>query len=247
MKRLVQITGTALLLSIAAVASPAEAGAGHRGRGPDGSFQVRMGGFFPEGGGDFWDETESAFTLDASDLNDFAFGLTVTRGISDVVEIGLNADFYDATSISAYRDFVDGAGFPILHDTTLETLPLTLDVRLLAGGRYRQRGGGRQVLRPVFYLGGGFGVTFWQYEEVGDFIDFADPQMAVFPGFFEDNGAAFETHVLAGFELPLNPSFNVLLEGRYSWADDELGGDFGGLGKIELGGPSVFVGGAWRF
>jgi hypothetical protein len=38
-----------------------------------------------------------------------------------------------------------------------------------------------------------------------------------------------------------------MFEGRYSWSDDNLSRDFAGFGDIELGGASVFVGGAFRF
>ena len=81
----------------------------------------------------------------------------------------------------------------------------------------------------------------------GDFIDFDDPMQPIFYGDFQDSGTAFETHVLAGIELPAGRGFNILFEGRYAWVDDELSDDFAGLGKIELGGASFFGGFGWRF
>jgi hypothetical protein len=214
---------------------------------PDNSFQVRIGGFMPEGGGDLWPDNEEVFTLSISDFDDVTLGLSYIRPISNNFEVGLNADFYDQTVLSSYIDYFDEFGYPILHDTNLQMMPLTVDFRLLPGGRYRMRPGGRQVLKPVPYIGAGLGINLWSYEEYGDFINFEDPELPIEYWWFEDSGTAFETHVLAGIELPLSPTFNVVLEGRYSWSDDDLDEDFAGFGEIDLSGVLISVGGSFRF
>ena len=221
-------------------------GAASRAEAADLAFQVRMGGFFPDGDSNFWDETEARFTLDSSDFEDFVLGLTLLSALGNYLEVGFNVDFYETTVLSAEREFVDNFGNEILHDTHLETVPMTVDLRFLPGGRYRIRGPqGRQVLKPVFYIGGGLGLTYWEYEEVGDFVD--DATLSIFFERFVDDGVAFEAHALAGLELPFGRSLALLFEGRYSWADDDLGGDFAGFGELDLSGPSVFVGGSFRF
>lgn len=242
MRRPIQLLLPTLLL-LPLCATPSAAGPGPS----DHAFQLRFGAFLPEGGGEVWDGNESAFTQDISDFNDFVFGVTYLTGLGNHLEVGFNADFYDGADFSSYRDFVDSGGFPIFHDTELELVPLTLDVRVLPGGRYRMRAHGRRVLKPVVYFGGGLGMTLWEYREIGDFIDFDDPLQPIFFGDFQDSDVAFETHVLAGVELPVSRGVNVLFEGRYAWSDDELKDDFAGLGKIELGGPSFFGGVSWRF
>ena len=224
-------------------AAPSLAQSGHARQ----SFQTRFGWFFLEGGGDLWNSNEEVFTLAPSDFDDFRFGVSYVGSLTNHFEVGLNLDFYEERARSAYRDFVDQGGFPILHDTIVETTPLTLDLRWLINGRYRQRGQGRNVVQPVFYIGAGAGVNFWEYEEIGDFLDFGfDPPLIVF-GDFREDGEALTVHVLGGVELPVSPYFNVVLEARHSWSDDRLKGDFGGLGRIELGGTSAFVGAAFRF
>ena len=232
-----------ILLMLPLCATPSPAGPGSA----DHAFQFRFGGFFPEGGGELWDENESVFTQDASDFNDFVFGFSYVTGINNHLEVGFNTDFYEGNDVSSYRNFVDSGGFSIFHDTELEIIPLSLDIRLLPGGRYRMRAQGRRVLQPVYYVGGGIGMTLWEYREIGDFIDFDDPLQPILFGDFQDSDVAFQVHVMTGVELPLNRGFSVLFEGRYSWADDELSDDFVGLGKIELGGPSFFGGFGWRF
>jgi hypothetical protein len=226
------------------LAGAVEAGGYGPGR-EDLAVQVRVGGFWPSGEGRFWDDLENTFTLDESDFNDVVIGFSIVRALSNHVEIGFNADFYDASVRAAVRGFEDEFGFPILHDTRLETLPLTVDLRFLPAGRYRERGHGRRVLQPVVYLGGGAGFAYWEYEEVGDFVDFR--RREIFFDRFAEDGIAFEIHGLAGLELPFGHTFSVLFEGRYSWADDEPGGDFAGLGELDLGGFSGYIGGSWRF
>jgi hypothetical protein len=237
----------AALAALSVVFSTAVQAQSLRGRSTDNAFQLRLGGFFPDGGGPLWTDVEQRFTLDAEDFDDAAVGFTLVHSMSNLWEVGFNVDFYDETVLSEEAMFVDEDGFPIFHDTRLETVPLTVDVRLVPGGRYRIRPGGR-VLKPVFYLGAGIGANVWEYEEVGDFVDDADPlDPFVYFDRFEEDGVAWQTHVLAGAEFPLSPNFNLMLEGRYTWADDELDEDLAGFDRIELGGAWFFVGGAFRF
>jgi hypothetical protein len=245
MKRTTLIAG-AIVLLLSASSTLIFAQPSRNGRSAN-SFQFRIGGFLPDGGGDLWEDNAEVFTLSASDFDDVTVGFSFVRPFSNNFEVGLNVDLYDGTVLSRYADYFDEFDFPIYHDTTLEMVPLTVDVRFLPFGRYRMRHGGRQVLKPVLYVGAGAGVNLWAYEEIGDFIDFSVPELPIFPGRFEDSGAAFETHVLAGVELPLSPSFNLLLEGRYSWSEDTLGEDFSGFGDIDLGGVWINVGGSFRF
>ncbi len=222
--------------------------------GPPGrSFQFRVGGFFPSGGGDLWDDNEEVFTQEISDFNDFIWGMSFVAPVSNHLEIGINLDFYNSRASSAYRDFFFPSNFPIFHDTKLDEAPLIVDARWFPAGRYRIRSGGCRVLRPAFFLGAGLGANFWEYEEVGEFINCSlgcgpnDPPPPIFPGRFKDSGTAFQVQLSAGLELPINPGFNVIFEGRHAWSSDAMGGNFAGFGDIELGGTSLLIGAAFRF
>lgn len=209
--------------------------------GSDSGFQVRLGGFFPSGDSELWTDNEQVFTLEPSDFDDVTLGFTYLLSLNNHLEVGFNADFYEATARSAYRDDLS-----VEHDTQLQTWPLTVDVRIVPGGRYRQHGV-RFARQPVWYLGGGAGLVPWEYEEAGEFIDLSDPAQPIFFDHFRDTGTAFELHALTGIELPVARRTNLVFEGRYSWVEDTLGGDFFGLGKIDLGGASGFVGAEFRF
>jgi hypothetical protein len=210
---------------------------------PANAAQVRVGGFVPSGGGELWESNEAIFTLDATDMADWALGFSFLQGVSNHADVAFNVDFYDGSALSDYR--IDHPGSPILHDTRLSLVPVTVELRVLPGGRYRlgDRQGRSASPRPVLYLGAGLGASWWEYEESGEFLDGAE----IFSGHFVDSGVAFEAHVLAGLEMPVSPFTSLLLEGRYSFADDELEDDFAGLGKIELGGASGFAGLSFRF
>ncbi len=212
--------------------------------GDAGGMQFRIGGFLLEGDDEFWSDVENTFTLEASDLDDLILGVTFVHPWGDHFEVGFNADFYDSSSASAVDGFVDGFGLPILHDTNLSMLPLSMDFRLLPFGRNRV-GKSRQSYRPVLYLGGGIGTIFWEYEELGEFVDFTTDE--IFFDHFVDDGVAFSTHALAGIELPFSSGWGVMMEIKQTWADDTPGGDFGGLGKLDLGGTTVSAGATLRF
>lgn len=231
-----------LFLSMAAIsAGAAPSVLAQSGRG-ESAFQIRVGGFFLQGDGEFWEESESVFTQDTSDFDGATLGLSFVSSINNNLEVGINADFYEEAVTSFYR----GETEPIGHESQLSTVPLTVDLRFLPGGRFRERSVG-PVRKPVFYVGVGAGVNFWEYEEIGYFIDFTDEPNEIFFDRFSEDGEALQVHVMAGLELPLSPGFNLTLEGRRSWADDNLAGAFAGLGDIELGGTSVFIGGSFRW
>jgi hypothetical protein len=217
-------------------------------RPPQNAFQVRFGGFFPSGGGPLWSDVEDRFTLDAGDFDGEVFGVSYVSSLTNSWELGVHLDFFGETVLSAEQDFVDEDGFAIYHDTEFDQTPLTLDIRYLFGGRYRIRPGGVRVLKPVVYVGASAGVDFWDYEEFGDFVDDSNPaDPFVYSDHFSEDGEAFQYGVLAGVELPVEPYFHVVFEGRYTWADDNLESDLAFLRSIELGGASAFFGLSFRF
>jgi hypothetical protein len=248
------MVGRLALCSIVTIAALTAAGPAHAQRPlaaePQASFQVRLGAFFLSGDRSFWKETEALFTFDSSDLDDAFIGASYVTAISNRVEIGFHVDYFTGSARSADRFFVDEFGDPILHDSKLRLLPVSVDVRVLPAGRYAVRGrrGQYAVRRPAAYVGAGAGLSFWRYEEIGDFVDeTASPPVIVFSR-FRDEGTALAIHVLAGVEFPLSARAGVLLEGRYTWADDTISGDFGpDAGEIDLGGASLGAGLSFRF
>jgi hypothetical protein len=229
--------------------------------GQDGGFNFRFGGFFPTGSSDFWEYKETYYTLDHSDLNGVTGGVGYTAAINNYFEFDVNADFYAASIRSADRFITDQDQFPIFHDSRLAIFPVTVGFRVLPAGRYARRGpeGKHYVRRPVPYFGAGIGMSYWQYEEEGDF-GFFDPtptepdRVSIFYDRLKDSGLAFEKHAMLGIEFPVAPEWNITLEVRQSWAEASLSDLFpstalgpGSPHRLDLGGTSVFLGGSLRF
>ncbi len=254
MKRLfaaATIAVTACLATAAAAPPP----------GKDGAFNFRLGWFLPTGSSDFWDYQENYYTLDHSDLNGLIGGVGYNAAISNYFEFDANADIYSSAVRSADGYYVDDFGYPILHDSRLRTFPLTVGLRVLPAGRYARRGaeGSHYVRRPVFYFGGGIGMSYWQYEEEGDFVFFdptpSDPDgVGIFYDRYVDTGLAFQLYAMIGMEFPVAPQWNITFEVRQSWSEANLSDAYpstalgpGSPHQLDLGGTSVFFGGSLRF
>jgi len=214
----------------------------------EGAFNFRFGGFFPAGSSDFWATNEAAFTLDHSDFIGPIGGVGYNAAITNYFEFDANADFYASAVRSADRYYVDLYGYPIYHDSRLLTFPLSVGFRVLPAGRFTRRGpeGSHYVRRPVPYLGAGVGMSYWQYEEEGDFVA---SDLSVVYDRFVASGLAFQYYAMLGIEFPVAPQWNITLEVRETWADATPGGAFTFVnpGTLDLGGTSVFVGGSLRF
>lgn len=215
----------------------------------DRGLELRLGLFLPDGGGELWSINEDLFSLDASDFEDATFGLSWVQSLTNHIELGVGFEAYERTVRSAQRGFIDDFGLPILHDTQLSLTPLTVDVRFLPLGRFRQRPGGRQVLKPVVWVGGAAGLMRWEYEELGDFVFSDDEGDLVLFDRFRGRGTTSVFQVAAGLELPLSTRINLILQARQTWADDDLDFDdaYGGPARLDFGGTTLSGGVALRF
>lgn len=215
---------------------PAEAG-GPRGW-EDNELRFRIGVFEPRGDSEYWDDKRFDFTANPSDFEDAILGVDFIRHVGDHWSVIGSLTGYESTVGSVYRDFVDARGRDIGQDTSLESTNLSLGLLF----NFNRRGG---VFRP--YLGLGLESAFWRLEERGDFIDFADDDLPIFSDTFVDDGAGFGHYFQAGLDVRMADTVSLFVDGRWSRIDDELGGDFGGLGNLDLGGSTATVGISWRF
>jgi opacity protein-like surface antigen len=231
---------TLLLLGLVLSLPAAEARAG--------DLQLRLGALFPRADtgaeNDLFRDANELFTRDATlagvDSKDW---IGVTGGAEysfrlgeAPAELGFHVDGYGRTLETSYRDFTDASGNEVFQTLKLSTVPTGVTLRLVRG------------LRGSFqaYAGGGVDAVWYRYEEFGDFIDFFEDDLPVFSDSFLSQGWAFGAHVVAGVRIPINYDFAITAEGRYLWAEKEMGGDFR-LNRIDLTGASVTVGVMVRF
>jgi opacity protein-like surface antigen len=236
------LAGIAPLLIII-LAAPATAGpAPHTSRGHWGEEQalrVDLGAFRPDGESSYWEDKAIDFTGDAEDFEDAAVAIGYVRFLGPRLGLAVSGSFYEPLSeTQEYLFFEDERGFPIYHVTDLETYSLTLGFLFHLA---------RRDAAIVPYLGIGGGVYFWRLTEVGDFIDFSTPSLEIFFDFFEDEGSTLGYYYQAGLEVPVARNWSVYAEGRWQKAEDDLGGDFEGLGEIDLSGRTIAAGVSWSF
>ena len=214
---------------------------------PRAGLGFKFGGYFPTGDSEAWDVNTEVLTTRPSDFNDFAFGIEVAYRLSNYFDLSLDLELYEGTSNSEYREFVDQTGLPIRQSSWLSLLPVTFNVRWAPGGRFRRDAAGflRVPRRAVPYVAVGGGLYFWEYLMEGDFVDLGT--LSIFPAHFADSGAALGAAAALGIEVPVSPTWSLLLEARRHWAKASLRGGFPGTGTLDLGGTSFFLGTVMQF
>jgi hypothetical protein len=198
--------------------------------------RLRVGEYSLNGDSQYWDQRERDFTGGVDDFDDTSYGIDYTRMMTERFGVLVSAGAYEGSNRAAFLDFVDDFGDDITHRTTLEMVQLELGAVFHLMRR-------DAVVSP--YLGGGIGFYGYDLEESGDFIDF--DTFDIFNGTFTAEGDAVGGFFLAGIEIPITDQFGFFGEGRWRWADDELGDDFEDFGEIALGGDEFAAGVSFRF
>ena len=224
---------TLLPLLLTASAGPADA------QGLD----VRLGAFIPRASSNLFQDDSELYLVEKNDWVGFAGGVEYNHVFAKNVELGIHVDGYSKTIDTSYRDFVRPDGSEIEQTLRLNIVPFGLTVRLIPT---------RKRTKVAPYLGGGVDLFYWKYEEWGDFIDFWDPDLAVYPDSFYASGVTFGFHATGGVRFYLNRDFALVAEGRYQWAEADMGDDFsanepGLVNRLDLGGASIYFGVHVRF
>lgn len=227
-----------VLAAMAALPTPASAQRYARRYAPENSVRVRVGLFEPRADSPYFDEKFRDFTGSKSDLQDATVGIEYVRELMPMLDLMVGGTFYEAAHDQAYRDFEDSRDRPIFHTLSLEQTSFDLGVRLKLA----------PPNAPVTpYIGGGGSFVSWKLREDGDFIDFSPPPPQIFSAILEAEGDALGYFLVAGVEVPLGNSWAIFAEGRYHDAEDDLGDDFEGFGKLDLAGTEFSAGASLRF
>lgn len=213
---------------------------------PSLSVGVRGGLTFSRADSDIFELNEELLTLDEGDFRAGTFGLDVGWLMSPRLQALFGVEYSRSSPVSEFRDFVDVFGAPIVQETRLEMAPLTASLKLFLVPR------GRSVSRFAWvpngvspYVGAGGGLTWYRYQQFGDFVDFVD--LTIFTDQFVSEGWTPSAHVFGGTEIKLTPRMTLALEGRYLWADAELGPAFLGFEPIDLSGLRTTAGVVFYF
>jgi hypothetical protein len=195
---------------------------------------------------DVYEFFREELTLEEGAFDAFAFGVDASFALAPRVDLVAGVEVSRADAVSEYRDFVDENDLPIVQNTNLTIVPVTLSAKLHLTPR------GREVSRFAFlpskvraYAGGGFGFVWYELEQLGDFVDFVD--LTIFSGQFHSSGFGFAAQAFGGVEVGLNRRWYLTVEGRYLWADAELAEDFVGFEPVDLSGARIGAGIGFMF
>ena len=191
--------------------------------------------------GDIFDFTRDRLTVEQGDFDTVAFRFGAGRSIGPRLDVVAEVGFSRATIPSELRDFVDSDGLPIAQTTRLAQAPVGGTVRFWLTPRGREIGRFAWVpSRVSVYAGAGGGALWYEFTQLGDFVDFVD--LSVFTDVLQSSGWTASGHVLAGASVTLARRLFLSVEARYRWATTAMSGDFVGFDIMDLSGVQPTVG-----
>ena len=213
---------------------------------PRGFFTLKFGLYAPRAQSDIYAFNAEQLTLDLNSYNAPLFGMDFGYSVNDRVDVVFGFEYSSTSPVSEMRDWVDEFGSPITQQTALRQAPITASVRFNLIERGRSIGNYAWVPKKVVpYVGAGGGITWWRYEQFGDFVDFADE--TIFTDHFRTQGWNPIVHAFGGVYWALSPRFVLEFEARYSWASGEMAPAFVGFEPIDLAGFRALFGTSFRF
>lgn len=189
----------------------------------------------PRAGSDLFDFVTSQLTIDKADFRGRGFATDLGVRIGSRVEIVAGIETSQTAHDSEYRDFVDNQLLPIEQSTSLKTFAATVGARVALAPRGRRISQLAWIPRAVTpYVGAGGGMTRYEFQQRGDFVDFVD--LDVFTDVFDSRGWTPSAYLSGGTDVKLFRQLYLSAEGRYTWASAALGDDFVGFDPIDLSG-----------
>jgi len=186
------------------------------------------------------------FTLTRSSFGAFAIGTDVAVRVAPRAELVLSAGWAGSRAGSEYRHWMGSDGLPINQSTSLERVPLTVNVKwyLTAPGQSI----GRFAWVPARlapFVGAGGGLLWYRFQQYGDFVNYSDS--TVVNDAFASEAWTGSLDAFAGMDVALGPRYVLTARAQYTWARSHLGADFIGPNAVDLSGLSLTAGVGVRF
>jgi hypothetical protein len=241
------------MILVAALALPATIRAQDTGRGflfgtPVGSLTLSGGWAGARANSDLFAFTTNNLTVNRSDFSSPTFGADLAVRLHGRTQLMFSVDAASMNKSSEFRHFIDNNDQPIEQTTSFRRVPLAVSVKQYLTTPGRSIGRLAWVpSRAAVYVGAGGGAQYYQFKQSGDFVDFEDPNMAVFSDEYVSKGWAPMGQALAGVDYTLSPRFALTVEGRYVWSNAALSRDFSGFQRLDLSGFATTAGITLRF
>jgi hypothetical protein len=238
---------TVLWLALAAAVIAPEAAVAQGGPGflfdrPRVSIGLRTGYVLPTISSPLFDDAREWYNLNRFDFDAPYLGGEIAARVSERWDIALGAGWSRATSRSHYRDFVEevgGARLEIEQENRFETVSATLGARYYFSDRGRRVGRFAWVpaaLTP--FVGAGAGVTWYDFQQAGDFVDQGDPgcpdACPIYTDLLTTDGAGATVYAGLGADISLGKQVYLSAEGRYSLANGGVTGQYSAYDDIDL-------------
>lgn len=213
---------------------------------PAAFFGFRMGRFFPRLDSDLFDMVTEELTLEKSDFRSWDLGFDGGFSMNERFDLVISFDSSTSRRDSEFRYYIDEYGEPITQTTTYSQAPLTVGIRFLPMPRGRQVGRYAYLPSPVVpFLSGGGGILWYHFRQHGYFVD--SSTLEIFHADLYSSGSTPVIYLGGGADIRIFRSAYLTLDLRYSWANDDLEGDFVGFEPIDLSGLRLTAGVHWHY
>ncbi|MDP1892017.1 MAG: hypothetical protein Q8K55_14080 [Gemmatimonadaceae bacterium] len=213
---------------------------------PKASVTVRGGFARPSESSDLYSFVRDELTVARGDFAGSSWSVDAAFFVRPQLAVQFGAGLSGRTTPSVYRDWVDTDDREIEQSSSLRRMPLS------AGLRYYLTPPGRSISRLSWvparvtpYVAAGSGITWYQFKQTGDFLDYQT--LDVFGTELISEGWSPSAFGAVGADYALGARVGLVGEARYDWASARLSSDFSGFNRIDLSGFAVTVGLAYRF
>lgn len=240
----------ALLVAVVA-ATPAITHAQDDGRGflfgaPTGTFTLEGGWAVAAAGSDLFSFTTNQLTLRRRDFSSPTYGADLAFNVRARTQVELSANISEADKGSEFRNFVDNNQQPIEQTTSFRRVPVTIGVKEYLGNPGQSIGRLAWIpSRFAPYVGASAGVTWYQFKQSGDFIDFSTNN--VFSDNYQSRGWGPAAQADVGVDYSIGPRYALTTEAKYLWSKGPVSNDYTGFHNVDLSGLATTVGFTVRF
>jgi len=213
---------------------------------PRASVGARIGYAVPSLDSDLFDFTREQFTIGNSDFRRPWFGAEVAVRVYERLDFVTDVGWTRSQTASEYQEWEDTGGLPIEQTTTFERTSLRFGLRYFLTERGRTVGQFAWVPSRVSpFIGAGAGVTWHEFRQVGDFVDF--DTLDVFSDRLRSAGTGVVSDIRGGAEISLTRRVVLVGEARYEFGKGKTGGDYVGFEDTDLSGFLGSIGISFRF
>jgi len=243
MRRILLVAALTAAWVVPAAAS-AQGGPGFLFSRPRVSIGLRVGYTLPQISSPLFDEARARFNLNRFDFDAPYVGGEIAARIAERWDLALGVGGSQARSRSHYRNWVEEVGtqrLEIEQDNRFRTVSATI------GGRYYFSDRGRTIGRFAWvpsrvtpFVGAGGGVTWYQFEQIGDFV--VEDTGEIFSDELSTDGAGATAYAGLGADLSLAKHLYLSSEARYSLANGGVRGQYADYDGIDLSGLQLLTG-----